>query len=304
MNVSLARATLAICLCGAISSVASAQNRATDGASEQRYIATRDAFADKLKRADEAGKLGDDLWKEQERVVADLAGQLRGLIGPLEIKGLSGPGKLHNETLFYSDVGFGALDGLEFATEDDKTHVAVTTRSLFTRWLRAHNAKALMVPQETAAALKAEAFYTQAVSADAEVVKFADLPLAKPAKVVFIYAMLVGRTQDETPQVPNEIFIAATSGGRVFVGWTAAETKIAPIAACDAVRADYAKQAEAAFAAYQASNLKNKSLVEKSDVLRAQGDATFRRCFAERAPKESWFGAVVTEAQALVDRLP
>ena len=62
---------------------------------------------------------------------------MRAIVGPVEIKGL-GAGKLSLGSLYEGDLGFGSLDGLLFASEDYKTAIVVTTRSLFMRWLRAH----------------------------------------------------------------------------------------------------------------------------------------------------------------------
>ncbi|HXL27733.1 MAG TPA: hypothetical protein VN968_00345, partial [Bradyrhizobium sp.] len=107
---------------------------------------------------------------------------------------------------------FGMLDGLRFDAElgttgeraggngadgkyvEPKAHIIITTQTILARWLRAHKDwwdKGLKnVPQQIAAALKDESFYTQAMSTDAAVVNFDPLPIAKPASATFAYGML------------------------------------------------------------------------------------------------------------------
>ena len=118
-----------------------------------------------------------------------------------------GPAKLHIDTFYKGDEGFGMLDGLRFdallgkngekAGQDGadgkyvepKAHIIVTTQTLFERWLRAHKdwwGKDIKnVPQQIGAALKDESFYTQAVSSGSAVVNFNSLPIAKPADATF-----------------------------------------------------------------------------------------------------------------------
>ena len=284
-----------------LSSDASAQSNP-----EARYIAARDAYIAKFKRADKAGKYDDNVGKEEEVARADLAKQLLAIIGPVEIGGVPNTGKLSVDTLLYSDVGFGGLDGLVYGNDDDKVHVVVTTETLLTRWLTAHRNwwKNDNVPQDAAGAFRSMSFYTQGVSADAAVIQYAELPVAKNAKAKAVFAMLNARTQDGSPDVPDEIFVSAVQGGLAFVGFAATEAKVGPIPVCEAVRADLVKQSEKMFEAYQKSNLKDKKAFDKSTVLREEGDNAFRKCFSTAAPKEPAFAAVVKQAQSLYERFP
>ncbi len=86
---------------------------------------------------------------------SDLEAQMRTILGPLAFPGY-GPGKLNLDSLYSGDEGFGMLDGLRFDADigangepsgktgkdgqyvAPKTHILVTTQSLFARWLRAH----------------------------------------------------------------------------------------------------------------------------------------------------------------------
>ena len=70
-------------------------------------------------------------------------------------------------------------------------------------------------------ALRDESFYTQAISTDAAVVKFNELPIAKPASATSAFAMLAGRTQDSTPNAADEVFVAALANGKVYVAYGA-----------------------------------------------------------------------------------
>ena len=80
--------------------------------------------------------------------------------------------------------------------------------------------------------------------------------------------------------------------------------EVKPIAACDDIFTASEKKAEALFKAYSASNLKDQKLFDKYSREQENGDEAFRRCFAERAGKQSYFAALTAQAQALADLLP
>jgi hypothetical protein len=157
------------------------------------------------------------------------------------------------------------------------------------------------IPQEPSAAVKENDFYTQAVLTDAAIMRFAELPIRKPAGAAFVFAMLAARTQDRAPDKADEIFVALARGGKVFIAYTKEFGAVGPIAACAAVRGGYAKRASEAA---QEEGSDDKSRREKSDTLSARSETEFLRCFAEQAPQQNGFAAATQAAQALIDRLP
>ena len=277
---------------------------AAAASSEEAYFAARDGFVAKFSAI---ANIGEEDLEDHQRARNELTGLLRPIVGPVAIKGFLPQGRINLDSLFKGDEGFGLLDGLLFSTADDKTHVTVTTDALFDHWLEEHKdwwgPKVANVPQEVAAALKSEAFYTQALMTDAAIMKYAELAVAKPAKASFAYVMLVARSQDVSPRVPDEIIVSVVGGGRVFVLSAPANAKINPIPACRDIRAAAErKTATARKAAASAPN--DDRLSEQSTRLEEEGDAVFRRCFAERAKRERFYTALTKQAQALVDRLP
>lgn len=222
--------------------------------------------------------------------------------------------------MYEGDEGFGTLDGLRFDSDIGKTgatagtndadghyiepkaHIIVTTQRLFARWLRAHKEwwdKGLKnVPQQIGAALRNESFYTQAISTGAAVVKFNDLPIAKPASTMLAYAMLATRTQSEIPDAADEVYVSALANGKVYVAYGS----IAPavkVPACDAIRAGYNKKSEDADEAFREKRI-DKKAYDRLGNLGQKGEDAFRRCFTERAPKESAFAEAIKQAQALL----
>jgi hypothetical protein len=272
-------------------SLAFAQN-----AAEQQYLAARDAAIAATKSAEDRGEPTADTDKRNEAALADLQNKLRTIVGPVAISGVSRDGKLHIDTLSQSDIGFGALDALDFASPDGKLTVSVTTANLLRRWLADHKdwweKNAVNVPQETAAALKSDAFYTQALSQDAAIMRYADLPVKKPKAADIALALLTASSQDQAPDSAGDLYLAAVGKGKVYILHATAAAKLGPIPACDEARKtrDTAAQAE--------------QDVDRRFALQAQSDDEFRRCFAQAAPKLPSFAAMVKEADALLRRLP
>ena len=182
---------------------------------------------------------------------------------------------------------------------DAKTRVIVTTDGLFRHWLQDHkNWADNQLPQDPRAAVKAQDFYSQAVLTDAAILHYADIAITAPPRTVFAYAMLAARTQDAVPAKADEIFVALSRGGRVFVANTKEFKAVGPIPACDTIRNDLAKKAA------DAAKSNDPAAQDKAEALSARSDAEFLKCFAEKAPQQAGFPAAVTAAQALIDRLP
>ncbi len=280
---------------------------AADAASpEEGYLAAREAAIARFTAYEAADDFSDAVFAEHDRALADLEAQLRPIIGPVAIDAFSAEGVINLDTLFEGDEGFAMLDGLVYASKDDKAHVLVTTVGLLRAWLdarRTGSSPSTDVPVEVDSAVRSESFYTFAISTDSAVTRFAEIPITRP-KVASAYAMLAKRSQDIALDVPDEIMIAIVEGDRVYVAWAAVNTAIAAIPACDGVWKDYEARAEAASLAYERSDPKDEQIFEDFLRLRDEGDVAFHQCFADRAPGEAFYLPLTDEAQALVDRLP
>jgi len=267
---------------------------------EQAYLAARDAAIAKLKTD---GEVSDAMMKQEKAARADLAKRLAKIIGPVAIKGLAAKGTANLDTLFEGDVGFGMLDGLRYATSDGKQAVVVTTTGLLDAWVagRPQDSK---LPASATEALKAETAYTQAISSDAAVSRYAEIPITKPAGASFAYAMLTATSQDVGPPAPTDIIVALIAGDRAYIVSANATAKITAIGACEAIAKELSAQADVAYQKYTASELKDEAAFNESTRLRESADTEYRRCYGEKASSEPFFAGVLKQAQALVDQLP
>jgi hypothetical protein len=274
---------------------------------EETYFATRAAAIAEIKAATAAQHPGptdgDDakVLALNEKDRAELERQMRVIVGPVEIKGMSDKSALNLDALSEGDEGFGLLDGMVYGALDARTRVIVTTDSVFRHWLDEHKDwegdGSIVLAQNPADAVKEEAFYSQAVSTDAAIMRFADLPIRKPPDAAFAYAMLAARSQDDAPTKANEVFVALSQGGRTFVAYTKEFSAVGPIPACEKIRTDYADQA--------AKAARNPALSQDQvDALSAKSDSEFLRCFAQNAARQAGFAAAAKAAQTLIDRLP
>lgn len=285
---------------------------------EDRYIAARDAAIAKISKLYD-GKKDDEAAKAEKTADADLLAQMKAIIAEPDRKGF-GPAKLNLDAYSQGDEGFGLLDGLRFDAltgengekagangadgkyVEPKAHIIVTTQTLFERWLRGHKdwwgKKIKNVPLQMAAALRDEAFYTQAIPTDAAVVSFNELPIARPASATSASALLGGRTQDSAPNAADEVFVAAVSSGKVYVAYSSIKPKV-EIPACVAIRTEYNKKAEKA-ADDLSFNRIDKKAYDKLGDFRQQGEDAYKKCFTQRAPQQPSFVEATKQAQALL----
>jgi hypothetical protein len=212
----------------------------------------------------------------QAQVLLDgLQDQVRALAGPLEIEGFPKQGNNHLTTLT-PEIGFGALDGLAATSLDGKTDLLLTTKPLLQAWLTEHShwqaSASDNPPIDIASAFGNENFYTQAISDDAAVYKFADLPVTVHVSNTLARAILFEYGQDEVaPNPPDMLAVSIIQGDRVFIFTQAANVE--QIAAC-----------KAAFERNQAA------------------DHVYEQCFEKQLPAQDGYAELIRQAQALVDR--
>ena len=307
------RTAAASCLFGALASA-----NAAPPSAEDRYVAARDAAIEKISKLYDDGK-AEDAAKAEKTVGADLLTQMKAIVAEPDRKEF-GPAKLNLDAFSRGDQGFGLLDGLRFDAlvgengekagangvdgkyVQPRSHIVVTTQSMFERWLRAHKdwwgKKVKNVPQQIGAAFKDESFYTQAISTDAAIVKFNELPIAKPASTTSAHAMLAARTQDAIPDAADEVFVSALANGKVYVAYGLIRPKV-QVPACLAVKAGYDKKAEKAADDLQSNRIDRKAYDKLGD-LRQQGEDAYKRCFTQRAPQQPSFVEATRQAEALL----
>jgi hypothetical protein len=287
---------------------------ATAGAAtpEQDYVAAREKYIAKFTQLSNDNKFTDDASDDHKRALEALEKQLQRLIGPVALNGFATEGSINLDGLIKDDEGFGMLDALVFPASEGAgeriAKVTITTNSLLDRWIRDHKdwwgPKSNNVPQNVNAALKSEAFYTQAISTDSAVSRYAEIPVTKPAAAKFSYAMLAVRTQTDGPQLPDEIIASVVHATRLYIASAPVAATIAPIPACEEIWQEYVRKSEAALEAYQQIPIENQNESSRFDKIRDEGDAAFHRCYAQRAKDQPFFAALVKEVQALVARLP
>ncbi|MBR0728580.1 hypothetical protein JQ636_02890 [Bradyrhizobium japonicum] len=258
----------------------------TDAATpEQHYLDLRDRYIAKFSKAKES----DETFKQHDAALNELTGLLRGLVGPVTIKGLPAEGKSNADTLFKGDSGFGHLDGLGFASDGDKMQAVVTTTSLLKHWLREHREDGM--PQEIGAAFKSDRFYYAAIQ-DSAFAKYAELPIVKPAAASAAIAVLGLRGNGDLKGPPSEIDVVAIHGEKVFFLAARDLVKTAPIPACEKV-----------WTQMMAKPVDKKD--PRGDITHEDNAMTaFTACFARAAPSQSWFATAIKKAQSQLDLLP
>lgn len=311
---SVFRLTIPFCLAATIAIAAPPARTAED-----RYIAARDAAIAKISAIHDAGNREEDARKAEEAAGADLLEQMRVIVSEPDRDGF-GPPKLNVDTFSKGDEGFGTLDGLRFDAKlgkngetagqngadgnyvEPKSHIIITTQTLFERWLRGHKdwwgKTSKNVPQQAGAALKHESFYTQAISSGAAVVNFNSLPIERPAGTSFVHAMLAGRTQDALPDAADHVFVAAIAKGKVYIAYGMIDPPVqAPD--CLSIRNDYVKKAEQAADDLQSGTIDRKTHDRLGD-LRQKGDNAYKRCFTQNAPNRPFFAEAARQAERLL----
>ena len=273
------------------------------GPAEDAYVASRDKAIATLNRKN----INQDKQSQGDAAaLADLTRQLKAIIGPYEVKGFAPTGKASLETLI-KEVGFGMLDGLSYASPDGKSTFVVTTPELFRRWLVGTSKKWAKVtnPEQLAEqALRSEDVYTRAVSSDAAILSFAELPLRKPAGSPVALALIGGQTQDDAAMVkPDVVLVSTQVGDRIVIAMLAPPVEAVEIDACTQVYKSFETRANAFYEKYRSSNLKDNKQFDQYTKLQTEGGRAYRTCYTEKMRDTPFYEKASALAQAFIESL-
>jgi hypothetical protein len=265
---------------------------------EEKYFETRDNFIRQFSTASspEANSY-EKTHSKLEKALSKLEKQLQLIIGPVDVAHFPKRGKINLETLEQGDGGFGQVDGLRFDSEHEL--LFVTTMGLLNGYLKQHKE----LPTELGKLEKAEEFYSVALYWDEAVTHFAEVPVRTTNDKSFAYAFLGLWAQDIGPSPPKNLFVFFANGDRVFVVSAEVQSNIDQIAECKDVWDGFKKKSDAAFAAYQASELKDQKAGDDMTRYEVEGFKAYCRCFEQRVKMEPCFKQVTKQAQTVVDSL-
>lgn len=273
-------------------------------AGEDNYIVARDDFIARFNPPGDPVAPTDAASKAEEGARADLRKQLQALIGPLNVREFSGEGAYNVGSLFRGDIEFGTLDGLTFEAKD--AQLIVTTDGLLERWIKSRDGlgveEGAQPPADAQAALRLDTFYTRAMSTDAAVSNYGNLPVTIPANAGFVHAMLAARRQDFAPVAPDEIVIGIIAAPRAYVLSLPLDAKLAMIPACEALWSEANAKADKMFEQSTTPEDREK-IADEVDRIREQGDVAMRECFGERIKADPAFARLTRQAQDWADRL-
>src|SRR5258708_5510349 len=133
--------------------------------------------------------------------------------------------------------------------------------------------------QAVDAAMRSEGFYNLALLPDSHIYSYGAVPLSPPANAKLAFAILIGRSQSNSPQAPDEIIVAMVQGTRIAIAVVKVSTPIKPLPACEAIVQEYKRKQEQLRTA-QAINPDDKTFRAESDRLSAEEDNATPKCFA------------------------
>jgi hypothetical protein len=277
-------------------STAGAAQAAGTASPADTYLAAREHMVADFSESGAAGKDPSSALSYLERL-------LRKAVPSWQAPGFSAKGVIALDTLNSGDEGRGRLDGMRYVSDAGDTTVVVTALPLLKYWLAGHRnwwPGRENVPQSADAAFHSEAFYTQAISPDAAMSSYGEVPLA-PGKGVALLAVFAQDLTFDTG--PDTIVMAVLRGERVFIAQQKLNFGTTPVAVCQSAMKQALAQSDAEMNAYGASRLKDRARFDRHVVLEDKADRDYRRCFASHLPEEPAFAAILKQAQRLAELL-
>jgi len=244
---------------------------------EEKYFETRDNF---IRQFEEASVPIDVLDEKDRHALAELEKQLKPIIGPVNVEGFPKEGRINLETL-EKDFGFGQVDGLRFSSEQE--NLFVTTDDILKKYL----AGQAELPKNLTELSRTGEFYVRAITSEAAVTYFAEIPVKSANGKSYVHAFLGLTAQDIGPIIPKDIFVFVTNGNRILAVQSPAATEITEIPQCRNEWERFAK----------------KSSSDESLQYEEQGFEAYHRCYEREAKNQKFFASIEKQAQSIVDRL-
>lgn len=260
---------------------------------EEKYFETRDNF---IRQFEKASVPIDVLDKQDQHALAELEKQLKPIIGPVNVEGFPKEGKINLLTL-ENDYGFGQIDGLRFSSEQEE--LFVTTDNILKKYLAGQPE----LPKDLAELSKTGEFYVRAITAEAAVTYFAEIPVKSANGKSYVHAFLGLTAQDIGPFIPKDIFVFVTNGNRILAVQSPGATEITEIPQCRNEWESFAKKKSDAMEVYRSSGSKNQKASDESVQYEEQGFEAYHRCYEREAKNQKFFASLKKQAQSIVDRL-
>ncbi len=167
----------------------------------------------------------------EDAALRELERRVIAMVGPVAVEGYATLPTSHVVALA-EGPDFGLLDGVSFAALGARGgELLVTTETLLDHWLKTNGPKAAALLGGLAA-LRSDAFYSDAFNPENGVDIVADLALKAPPGASLIVAKF-GRFGWATDTPPHALLIVSVvRDGKIFVAVSPPKTKISDIAAC------------------------------------------------------------------------
>src|SRR6266480_6210095 len=269
---------------------------------EEKYLETRDNFIREFEKAstgiDSLAEQDQHALDEKDRhALAELEKQLKAIVGPVNVEGFSKEGKINLETLQNGDLGFGQVDGLRFSARQE--YLFVTTDNLLKKYLAGQPE----LPKDLAELSRTGEFYTLAITAEAAVTYFAEIPVKSPNNKSDVRAFLGLTAQDIGPFIPKDVFVFVTKGNRILAVQSPAAAEITEIPQCRSEWERFARKKSDAYEVYRSSGLTNEKAFDEGVQHEQQGFEAYQRCYDREAKNQKFFASLKKQAQSIVDRL-
>jgi hypothetical protein len=249
---------------------------------EEKYFETRDNF---IRQFERASVPVDVLDKQDQHALAELEKQLKPIIGPVNVEGFPKQGKINLETL-ENDYGFGQVDGLRFSAKQEE--LFVTTDNILKKYLAGQSE----LPKDLAELSRTGEFYVRAITAEAAVTYYAEIPVKSANGKSYVHAFLGLTAQDIGPIIPKDIFVFVTNGNRILVVQSPAATEITEIPECRNEWERFAKKSS-----------DNQKASDESVQSEERAFEAYHRCYEREAKNQKFFASLEKQAQSIVDRL-
>ncbi|WP_029006266.1 hypothetical protein [Azorhizobium doebereinerae] len=290
----------ALCLSVVLTAGAVLPSPAGAGEAEDAYIATRNRHVTAIAAAMKSGIPDQKLYKMDEQARVDLKKRLSSVLGPLSFKGVGRTPTFSPGALYSGEMESGRPDGLLFQDEAGTTRIFVSTVPILTNWVGEDAKSYGREAPSLVSQLSEDGFLTNAVSSDAAFISYMQLQLAAQEGETVVALLGLFAQDDPSDVPPRSLVVARLAKDRVMVATIEAPSAAKEIPACTKVWGDYQTKANQLFAAIPKGRGADDPKWDEAQTALSDGGIAYRKCYADEAPKQSFYPGVMKRAEGLL----
>ncbi|MBP6411446.1 MAG: hypothetical protein KA313_10130 [Pseudarcicella sp.] len=259
---------------------------------ESEYLKTRNSYCGYFKNVTENSQDLTEIYKQDSDSLLVLEKMLREILKNSRINSISKFGKINLETLTPEDLGGGMLDGLNMSNKSQ--NIFVTSKALFLDYFKSQEINSL----DNLTSSQLSNIFSALISDARTTVFYSEKIASNNNKIV--YSSIGITAQDIGCFPPNFTCVLIESEGFIYIIQKYNDNSIKTLSKCQTIHDSIYSQSQKYFDEYNASNLKDETLIDKKIKIEEIAWDKYCKCYQENFKNDKQYNTTKKEIDKMI----